>query len=165
MELIWKRLLGIMGTMIERCGVLAELARRQREAVIREQVRQVGEIVLAQEAELQTFQELEEERSALVAELGRQLGLAPALMTASRLLAVVPAAWSNEYRAQVERLRRLMEEVKTEHEVNRKLLRRSQEFVRWLLSFLVTPDGAAPVYDELGAQVQRSYYHFVNQML
>jgi hypothetical protein len=165
MELIWKRLLTVMETMTNRCGDLADLARRQREAVVREQVREVGETVLAQEQALQAFQDLENERAALAQELGSQLGLPPDPLTSSDLLQRVPPAWSETYRAQVEKLRRAVEEVKAEHETNRRLLRRSQEFVRWLLSFLVTPQGAATVYDELGAQVQRSYYHFVNQML
>lgn len=165
MELVWKRLLAVLADMIEHSRSLAELARRQREAVVREQVRQVGETVLAQEQAMQAFQDLEGERSALVAELGGQLGLVPEQLTAKRLLELVPPAWSNDYRSRVEQLRRQMEEVKAEHEVNRRLLRRSQDFVRWLMNYLVTPEGAAPVYDKLGSQVQRSYYHFVNHML
>lgn len=165
MELIWKRLLGVMTAMAEHCQTLANLARDQRDALVREQIRRVGETVLAQEQEMQVFQELEAERSALVAELGRQLGIPAGQLTATRLLERVPDAWRASYREQVERLRRLVEEVKTEHELNSRLLKRSQEFVRWLLSYLVTPEGAAPVYDAVGSQVQKSYYHFVNQML
>jgi len=165
MELIWKQLLTVMETMCQRSRGLAELARRQREAVAHEQIREVGEIVIAQERELQAFQELEQEREALVRAVCEDLKLAPEKLDAARLLELVPAAWSNTYRQQVEQLRRAVDEVKREHEVNRRMLQRSQEFVTWLLNYLVTPEGSTPVYDAAGVQVQRSYYHFVNQML
>lgn len=165
MELVWKQLLRVMTDMTGRCGRLADLARRQREALVAEQVREVGETVIQQEQELAAFQGLEQERAALVQALGDQLHVPAESLTSNQLLALVPPAWSAAYREQVATLRARVDEVKQEHAVNRKLLQRSQEFVRWLLNYLVTPDGAAPVYDEVGSQVQRSYYHFVNQML
>jgi hypothetical protein len=164
MELLWTRLLHVLADMTRRCAHLAELARQQRQALTAERVREIGESVIEQERELEVFQGLEGERAALVESLGERLGVPPEGMTGNRFLSLVPPAWSAEYRERLAGLRAGVDEVKREHAVNRKLLQSSQEFVRWLVTYLVTPEGATPLYDDGGLAVQRSYYHFVNQM-
>lgn len=165
MELVWKQLLNIMAGMTKQSQGLIELAERQREAVVREDVRAVGECVIEQEHAMADFQGLEQERQALLADLACQLELPPTELNSRRLLTLVPPAWSNAYRAQMQVLRESMERVKHEHEVNRKLINHSRQFVGWLIQFLVTPEGSAPVYDARGAKAQKSYYHVVNQAL
>jgi hypothetical protein len=165
MELVWKQLLNTMEAMTERCQAMLVLAQRQREAVVQENIGSVGEIVIEQEYAQTDFQNLEQERLALVKDLSAQLGLGDKPVTATSLLSYVPPTWSNAYRLQVEMLKKAMAEVKQEHEVNRKLIRHSQQFVSWVLQFLVTPEGASALYSDMGEKVQRSYYHVVNQAL
>jgi hypothetical protein len=164
MELGWKSLLATLEAMVARGQGMLDLARRQREAVVQENIQGVGEIVIEQEYALSEFRNLEQERLALVSDLSAQLGLAPR-PTAAALLPHVPPAWSSAYHFQVDLLKKTMTEVKQEHEVNRKLLAHSQQFIGWVLQFLATPEGAGPVYSDQGEKVQRSYYHVVNQAL
>jgi hypothetical protein len=164
MELVWKQLLSTLETMAARGQGMLALAQRQREAVVQENIQGVGEVVIEQEYALTEFRNLEQERLALVSDLGVQLGLVPQ-PTAAALLPHVPPAWSNAYRFQVDLLKKTMDEVKQAHAVNRKLLAHSQQFIGWVLQFLVTPEGAGALYSDQGEKVQRSYYHVVNQAL
>jgi len=163
MELTWKRLLQILQTISEKCLKLIELARRQREAIMHEQIQVIGELVIEQEEEIKSFQALEQEREALVQGLWQEFNLVGKEQTISNLLPLVPPDWSNDYRMQVERLRRQFEEVRRENEINRRLLNQSQQFVAWLMSYLVTPEGAMPVYTNTGINHQQAYFHIVNQ--
>jgi hypothetical protein len=165
MELVWKQLLNTMAGMTKHSQGLIDLALRQREAVVREDVQTVGQCVIEQEHAMADFQALEQERQALLADLARQLQVPEPELNSRRLLSLVPPDWSNAYRAQMQALRESMERVKREHEINRKLINHSREFVGWLIQFLVTPEGSAPVYDAMGAKAQKSYYHVVNQAL
>lgn len=163
MELILQQLLQVIERMTGQSKRLVDLARRQRQAVIDEKIREVGEIVIEQEGEMEAFKQLDREREALVRELCSQLVIPEEEITASRLLQHLPPHWSNHYRFQVEQLRRQVAEVKQEHEVNRQLLQRSQQFVGWLLNYIVTPEGAGTVYNRQGEREQPAYYHILNQ--
>ncbi|MEW6517292.1 MAG: flagellar export chaperone FlgN [candidate division FCPU426 bacterium] len=165
MELLWAQLLNVMAGLERQAKDLTALACSLRESLLKEEVRKIGEWVLEQEQEMQRFHDLEREREALVHALGQGLGLDPEYVTATVLLDHVPPAQRAEYRARLETLKRAVETLKQEQAVNQKLLRRSQEFVHWLVQYLITPEGAAPMYDRQGASQQRSYYHFVNQAL
>lgn len=165
MELVWKQLQHIMEIMTERCHGMLALAQRQREAVIQENIQGVGEIVIEQEQLMSEFRNLEQERLALVKELGAQLGLNDPALTAAALLPHVPPAWQPAYRLHFDLLKKGMADVKREHEVNQKLLAHSQHFINWVLQYLVTPEGAGALYSPQGEKVQRSYYHVVNQSL
>jgi hypothetical protein len=163
MELVWKQLLQTMEKMTACCQAMVGMAKRQREAISRENIQSVGEIVIEQEYAQTDFQNLEQERLALVAELARQVGLEKKSPNALALLPYVPPVWSNNYRLQVELLKKSIAEVKQEHEINRKLLAHSQQFINWVLQYMVTPEGAGALYNPQGEKVQRSYYHAVNQ--
>lgn len=163
MELVLQQLLGVIEHMTGQSKRLVDLARRQRQAVINEQVREVGEIVIEQEGEMETFRQLDRERESLMQELCGQLAIPEKEMTSSCLVQRLPAHWSNHYRFQIDKLRIQVEEVKKEHEINRRLLQRSQQFVSWLLNYIVTPECPGTVYDRQGEQVQPAYYHIINQ--
>lgn len=165
MELLWAQLLNVMDRLTRHGQGLIELAHKLRESVLKEDVRQIGAWVLEQEQEMQGFQDLEREREALVHALGQGLGLDAEQVNAGTLLARVPPAQNSEYRERLGALRRVVDTLKQEQAVNQRLLRRSQEFVHWLVQYLVTPEGAAPMYDHQGSSQQRSFYHFVNQSL
>ncbi len=165
MELVWKQLLNTMTAMTEHCGRMIALAQAQRAAVTKEEIKKIGEIVIEQEQAMIEFQGMEQERQSMVLELSQQLGIPEAELTSARLLKLVPAAWTQLYREQIQALQQGMLQVKKEHETNRKLIQHSQQFVSWLIQYLVTPEGAAPVYDAQGGRMQKSYYHVVNQAL
>jgi len=101
-----------MEAMTERCQEMLVLAQRQREAVVQENIGSVGEIVIEQEYAQTDFQNLEQERLALVKDLSVQLGLGDKPLTAASLLPRVPPTWSNAYRLQVEMLKKAMAAVK-----------------------------------------------------
>lgn len=162
MELAWRQLMAVIQKLSDCSERLIRLARQIREAAIHEQVRTVGELVIVQEQELKVFNELEQERAALVRSLERDTGQP---LDSQKLLSLVPPAWSNDYRFHIEQLKQRMGDLKRENEVNGKLLRQSQQFIAWLVNCLVTPQGAGAVYDAAGSSQQKSYYHFVNQSL
>jgi len=165
MELLWAQLFNVMDRLTRQGQGLIELAHKLRDSLLKDDVRQIGAWVLEQEQEMQGFQDLEREREALVHALGQGLGLEAGQVDANALLSRVPPAQNPEYRERRNALRRVVDTLKQEQAVNQRLLRRSQEFVHWLVQYLVTPEGAAPMYDHQGASQQRSYYHFVNQSL
>lgn len=165
MELVWIQLLNVLSRLVTQSQALTVLAKRLREAILHEQVREIGELVMEQEEEMQIFQDLEREREALLHAIGQGLDQEPNVLIAARLLQHVPLNLKPDYEQKLAQLRRSMHEVKQEQEVNQRLLRRSQQFMHWLVQYLVTPEGATPVYDASGANAQRSYYHIVNQAL
>jgi hypothetical protein len=165
MELVWKQLLNTMEAMTKHCVLIIDLAQKQRTAVTKEEIQKIGEIVIEQERAMVEFQNWEQERQALIRDISRQLEIPESELTSARLLQVVPAAWTNAYRAQIQGLQQSMLRVKQEHEAIRKLISHSQQFVSWLIQYLVTPEGAAPMYDAQGGRTQKSYYHVVNQAL
>jgi hypothetical protein len=163
MELVWKHLLHVIQEISGNCEGLISLAQRLREAVVHKKVQTVGELVIEQEKELKVFQSLEREREELMKTLQRDLNLSGGDIDAAQLLSVVPAQWSNDYRFHIEQLRQRMTTVKNENEINRKLLNQSQQFIAWLVNYLVTPENAGPVYNAAGSSQQKSFYHFINQ--
>jgi flagellar biosynthesis/type III secretory pathway chaperone len=165
MELVWKQMLFTLERMTAACSELAHLAEQQRQAIVAEEVEQLAQLVVRQEAVNQNLQHLEAEREALVHQLESALGLPGETLRAETLLEKVPAAWSNAYHHQINELRSAMLEIKKRHEVNRRLLEQSQQFLGWLVNFLITPGQAGNFYDAQGQNAQPSYYHIVNQQL
>ncbi|MCD4813454.1 flagellar protein FlgN [bacterium] len=163
MELVWRQLLNIIDRLSQQCDRVTQVSLRMREAIIANRVTEVGEIVIEQEQEMQAFQDLEKEREALLQSLQIEFNLDEKEISSERLLAFVPPQWSNDYREKINTLRIKMETVKQEQNGNRKLLQRSQHFMDWLVKYLVTPEGSAPIYDAGGEQDQKSYYHIINQ--
>lgn len=165
MELVWKQLIMALGSLAELAEELGRLALETQSAIRQEKIKKIGELVIEQEKQFLRFQMLDQEREALVRELGSQLGIAAGARQAEKLAERVPPAWSNEYRLGIERLRRAVKEVKTTHAVNQKLLQHAQAFMGWLLNYLATPEGGTPMYNQDGQQHQDGYCHFVHQML
>jgi flagellar biosynthesis/type III secretory pathway chaperone len=163
MELSWKQLMNVMDKLTAKVHRLITIAKDLHQAIIAEKVETIGRVVIDQEQEMKAFEDLEQERLALVSSLGTQFRLAPQQLTAAALQAHVPPAWSNDYRFQVVRLKQGMDELKQANQINQRLLQQSREFMSWLINYLVTPSGASALYDNAGISVQNSCYHVVNQ--
>jgi flagellar biosynthesis/type III secretory pathway chaperone len=163
MELTWKQLLLVMDKITNQAYRLIDIANQLNQAIIQEKIESIGQLVIEQESEMKTFEEHEQERLALVQTIGDYLKISKDRINAAALQPYMPPAWNNDYRLQVTKLKKAMEELKQANLVNQKLLKQTRQFMSWLINYLVTPVGAAALYDDAGVSVQNSSYHVVNQ--
>lgn len=165
MELTWKQLMQVMEKMSKQTHQLITIAERLNQAIHHEQVELIGQLVIEQEQAMKVFDEYEQQRMALVRTIGEQCRIEQARINAAALLPHMPPEWSNDYRLHITKLKQGMEDLKKINTVNQKLLNQSRQFMSWLINYLVTPVGAAAMYDAAGISVQNSSYHVVNQTM
>jgi hypothetical protein len=120
------------------------------------------ESVLARLAELKTEmagrQRLEEERSALLLDAGKALGIAPAAVTLEALTTLMPPATASQARGLSSELKGLLAEIAREHGVNRALMRQELSFLDHLVRLIGQEPSAG--YSPGGGE-QRSASHRV----
>lgn len=141
-------------------GEYLELGKRQRQAVVHNQLNEIQEINLEVDRFVFRVEELEHERLALMDRLQQKTGLQMTRLT--ELREHYSGAELERMLAEAQGLRDVLSEVKNRNEVNQKLIKNSREYVRQTLAIVTgyvspKPQKSFATYGRSGrVQVPRS---------
>jgi len=130
---------------------LLEIVLEQGSAIRSRDVHTVVRLAGLLHGELTRRQQIEGERSLLLARAGALLGIAPELVTLTRMSTLMDAASAQLAAARSAQLRGLLHELRREHSCNRALMHIELSFLDHLMKSLAL-DGDAHGYDPRGAK-------------
>jgi FlgN protein len=129
---------------------LLEIVLEQGAAIRARDVHTVVRLAGLLHGELTRRQQIERERSLLLERAGAQLGIAPELVTLTRLRAVMDPARAELAAERSAQLRGLLHELRREHSCNRAIMQIELSFLDHLMQSLAL-DGRVHGYDPRGA--------------
>ncbi|HSZ69911.1 MAG TPA: flagellar export chaperone FlgN [Solirubrobacteraceae bacterium] len=138
-----------LDTQIASAQRLLEIVLEQGAAIRARDVHTVVRLAGLLHGELTRRQQIEGERSLLLARAGALLGLAPELVTLTRMSALMDGASAQLAAARSAQLRGLLHELRREHSCNRALMQIELSFLDHLMKSLAL-DGAPHGYDPRG---------------
>lgn len=142
-----------LDTQLTSARTLLELILRQGQAIRERDVDTVLLRLSEVRTEMALREQLEQERTRVIARAGAALGVDPAGVTLDALLSLMPPANAAAARDRSVELRGLLAEIAREHGINRALMRQELAFLDHLVRLIgeEPATGYAPTESEVGA--------------
>lgn len=148
-ELLAADLLAHLAAQIGSAERLLEIVLAQGAAIRRRDVHEVVRLAAMLHGEMSRRQQIELDRSDLLARSGLRLGVPPEAVSISRLSAILPAQTAAQAVSRSAQLTGMLHELQREHLVNRALMKVELSFLDHLMKTLSLD--ANHVYDATGA--------------
>ncbi|MFZ2052106.1 MAG: flagellar export chaperone FlgN [Solirubrobacteraceae bacterium] len=148
-ELLAADLLAHLAAQIGSAERLLEIVISQGAAIRRRDVHEVVRLAGMLQAEMSRRQQIEAERSDLLARSGLRLGVPPEAVSISRLSAMLPSQSAAQAVSRSAQLTGMLHELQREHLLNRALMKVELSFLDYLMKTLSLD--ANHIYDATGA--------------
>jgi len=146
-ETLLQDLRALLARQVENLKTLESLIRQQQDALVKRDVGAILESVAAEEECLRCVQQMERDRSRLMARISGVLGLGDGGITLRQLTENLDPTVGEELRSTGETIREALENIGRVNRENQMLIQHSLEFVHEMLGVLTQDGSGKQIYE------------------